>query len=112
LAADLSAKHGTKSWIMPIDLNAQNAVADIVRQAQGLDVGLVVAAAGFGSSGALLKGNIANEIEMVKVNCEVPMALSYFFADKFVKQKLTPRLSRCAKLGKLCCNQRLYPMLG
>lgn len=87
LATDLSAKHGTKTLLLPIDLSAQNAVAEIVRQTQSLDVGLLVAAAGFGSSGALLKGNIGNEIEMVKLNCEVPLSMSYFFGERFAKQK-------------------------
>ncbi len=87
LASDLYAKHSTKTLLIPIDLNTQHAVADIVRQTQALDVGLLVAAAGFGSSGSFLKGDISSEIDMVKVNCEVPLAMSYFFADKFVKQK-------------------------
>lgn len=87
LATDLLAKHGTKILVLVHDLKEKSAVADIVRQTQDLEVGLLVAAAGFGSSGALLGTNITNELEMLKLNCEVPLSMSYFFADRFVKQR-------------------------
>lgn len=87
LAMDLQAKHKTKTLLLPYDLGHQSAISEIVEKTQSLDVGLLVAAAGFGSSGALLKANLNNEVDMVKINCEVPLEMSYFFAERFVKQK-------------------------
>jgi short-subunit dehydrogenase len=87
LASDLATRHGTKTLLLPYDLGQQDAITEIMQRTQALDVGLLVAAAGFGSSGALLRNNIRDELNMVKVNCEVPLEMSYYFADKFVKQK-------------------------
>lgn len=87
LATDLSAKYGTKTVLLPYDLSQKSAIADIVQKTSGLNVGLLVAAAGFGSSGPLLKTNINNELAMVNLNCNVPLAMSYFFAERFVQQK-------------------------
>lgn len=87
LAKDLSAKHDAKTLVLPYDLNNRSTVTDILKQTEQLDVGLLVAAAGFGSSGPLLKANIANELEMLTINCEVPLAMSYFFGERFATQK-------------------------
>ena len=87
LAKELSAKHDTKTLVLPYNLNNRSTVADILKQTEQLDVGLLVAAAGFGSSGPFLKANIANELEMLTINCEVPLAMSYFFGERFAKQK-------------------------
>lgn len=87
LASDLSAKHGIKTLLLPYDLGQKHSIAEIMQKTQDLDVGLLVAAAGFGSSGPLLNSNLSSEIEMVRVNCQVPLEMSYLFADRFVKQK-------------------------
>jgi uncharacterized protein len=87
LATDLNAKHGTNTLLLAYDLGQKSAIATIVQKTQHLDVGLLVAAAGFGSSGPLLKANLNNEVDMVKINCEVPLEMCYFFGERFVKQK-------------------------
>ena len=83
----LSAIHDTKRLVLPYYLNNCSAFADILKQTEQLNGGQLIAAAGFGSSGPLLKANIANELQMITINCEVPLAMSYFFGERFAKQK-------------------------
>jgi uncharacterized protein len=87
LATDLSAKHGTKTLVIPQNLSARSASINIFKQTENLEVGMLVAAAGFGSSGALLNTQLVNELDMVTINCEVPLTMSYLFGQRFVKQR-------------------------
>lgn len=69
LAADLTARHGVDVLVVSADL-AQRAGVDVVEAAtRDLDVGLLVAAAGFGTSGRLVDGDLEQEVAMLHVNC-------------------------------------------
>ena len=87
LATDLTMKNSIKTLVIPCDLNERSAITEILKQTENLEVGLLVAAAGFGSSGAFLNTKLVNELNMLKTNCEVPLSMSYFFGERFVKQK-------------------------
>jgi short-subunit dehydrogenase len=65
VAADLSTKAGRDSLIVN--------TAD-------LEIGLFVAAAGFGTSGSFLEGSDDTESNMVELNCVMPMVLSRHYA--------------------------------
>jgi uncharacterized protein len=87
LGEELAAKYDTKTLVLPHDLSQRSAISDILKQTENLDVGMLVAAAGFGSSGPLLKTNILNELDMLAINCAVPLEMSYSFGERFAKQK-------------------------
>jgi short-subunit dehydrogenase len=87
LATELTARHDTKTLVLPTDLSDSSGINKVLKQTENLDVGLLVAAAGFGSTGPLLNTNITNELEMLALNCEVPLSMSYHFGQRFVKQK-------------------------
>jgi short-subunit dehydrogenase len=48
-----------------------------------LDVGLLVAAAGFGTAGRLIDARLEQELEMIDVNCRAVLALSLHFGRRF-----------------------------
>jgi len=52
-----------------------------------MDIGLLVAAAGFGTSGEFLKGQLESEIQMLDVNCQAVLVLTHHFARLFAAQK-------------------------
>lgn len=52
-----------------------------------LDVGLLVAAAGFGTSGPLLTASLATETEMVDLNCTGVLAMTWHFARRFAARR-------------------------
>ncbi len=77
LAHDLSAECGIKVQIFPTDLSLPGAAADLVARTEGLPIGLLVTAAGFGSSGPFLEQDVASEVNMVDVNCRAVVELTH-----------------------------------
>jgi short-subunit dehydrogenase len=66
---------------------AEDAGAQSLQQATAdLDLGLLVASAGFGTSGAFLENSLEPEFEMLNVNCRSLMELSWHFGRRFEKR--------------------------
>ncbi len=86
LAAELSARHGVDTRVIGVDLTRPDAVTMVLSATETLDVGLLVAAAGFGTSGNFLDANLERELEMIDVNCRSVAALSMLFGRRFVHQ--------------------------
>ncbi len=83
LAARLAANHRIDTRIVVADL-AQPAGLDAVEtQTRALDVGLLVAAAGFGTSGPLLDADLGAELSLLDVNCRAVLVQSHCFARRF-----------------------------
>ena len=51
------------------------------------DVGLLIASAGFGTSGPFVDGRLDEELGMIDVNCRAVAALSHAFGRRFVDRK-------------------------
>jgi hypothetical protein len=83
VAADLTARHGIATRVIAVDLGRESAVATIVAETADLDVGLLVAAAGYGSSGRLVDADLEQELAMVDLNCRAMLALSWHFGRRF-----------------------------
>lgn len=71
LADTLSAQYPVQIRIEATDLADPAQALALLRNTDALDVGLLVAAAGFGSSGPLLQGDASAEADLVHVNCTV-----------------------------------------
>lgn len=84
LGARLDAPGGTR--LVPADLSTAGGVAEVLDAAGGLDVGLLVSAAGFGTSGAFLDGDPAAELAMLDVNCRATYELSRRFGARFARR--------------------------
>lgn len=84
LAGELRDAHGTQSLVLPMDLSTPGASATLAQSVQELDVGLLVAAAGFGSGGPLLDADLAMESNMVDLNCRSALELSVLMGRRMV----------------------------
>jgi short-subunit dehydrogenase len=84
LADDLLAAHGTRCMVLPMDLSTSGACAALAHDVRALDVGLLVAAAGFGSGGPLLDADLAIESNMVDLNCHSALELSVLLGRRMV----------------------------
>ena len=82
LAARLGAEHGHRCMVVDADLARPGAVERVIAAAAQLDVGLVVCAAGFGSSGPAAGSDARAALEMVEVNCKAVLALTLAFAPR------------------------------
>jgi uncharacterized protein len=73
--------------IVAADLSEADGLDKIILSTQGLDVGLLVLSAGFGTSGNFIDGSLHSEINMLKVNCEAVLFLTHYYSQHFVQQK-------------------------
>jgi short-subunit dehydrogenase len=87
LARDLKARFGVDVRVLALDLSDPAAVPKLLAFTEDTPVGLVVAAAGFGSVGAFLDQDAASEMNMVDLNCRSVVELSYGFGLRMAVQK-------------------------
>lgn len=83
LAQELS----TPAQVVALDLCRPSAVGTLLKATAGLDVGLVVASAGFGTSGAFAATEVATELDMVDVNCRSVVELVHAFTPPLLQRK-------------------------
>lgn len=86
LAAELTQTHGVECRVIAMDLSNSRNVDDLAAATKDLDVGLVVAAAGFGTSGPLLNSELQTELSMMDLNCNALMACTWHFAKRFAQR--------------------------
>ncbi|MBA3948231.1 MAG: SDR family NAD(P)-dependent oxidoreductase [Herpetosiphonaceae bacterium] len=86
MAADLTARLGIQAQVIAVDLALATAVATIETVTHDLDVGLLVAAAGFGTAGSFLDSTLDQELDMLNVNCRALFALSLYYGRQFAKR--------------------------
>ncbi|CAN5280714.1 SDR family oxidoreductase [soil metagenome] len=73
---------GVDVRVLPVDLAARPAVRSLLDATADIDVGLLVAAAGFGTSGRFLDLDEVDELGMVEVNCHAVLAMTKAFAAR------------------------------
>ncbi len=86
LAAQLTALHGVQVRVLELDLARDDQLALLRVVTDPLEVGLLVAAAGFGSSGPFLDADLASETEMLMVNGRALMQAASHFGCRFRAQ--------------------------
>jgi len=82
VAADLETRHGIETAVLAADLADPHAVAHVETATTGLDIGLVVLAAGFGTTGTFLETTVADEMALIAVNISAVSQLSHTFAGR------------------------------
>lgn len=83
LAEELKAAHGVDTLVVACDLSTQSGIDAVMNATSDLDVGLLVAAAGFGTSGPILHSNLGQERDMLAVNCAALFELCVHFGRRF-----------------------------
>lgn len=86
MMADLTLRHGIEAQAISTDLAHDAGVAVVETHTADLDVGLLIAAAGFGTSGSFLDSALDQELAMLAVNCRALMMLSRHFGQRFAKR--------------------------
>jgi short-subunit dehydrogenase len=87
LGRELEQRHGIQPRVVAADLGTPAGIADVLRATAALDVGLLVASAGFGTSGRFIDAAIGPELDMIDVNCRAVAALAHHFGARFAKQR-------------------------
>lgn len=86
LANELKERYATESITLAADLSTAEGIQAVLTESAMHPVGLLVAAAGFGSSGPLLEQDLATERNMLAVNCNAVLWMSHAFGKRFVAQ--------------------------
>ncbi|MDR6293781.1 hypothetical protein E9232_006334 [Inquilinus ginsengisoli] len=85
LAAELG-RTGVETRVVASDLGPRGGAAKLDKATADLDVGLVVAAAGFGTSGELLDAPLEAELDMIDLNCRSVVEISSVFGRRLAKR--------------------------
>jgi uncharacterized protein len=86
LAATLQRSHGVQCLVVAADLVKRDSVQLLAERTAALDVGLLVAAAGFGTSGPLLDAELGEETAMADLNCTSVLAQAWHFGQRFASR--------------------------
>ncbi|WP_296478919.1 SDR family oxidoreductase [Roseinatronobacter sp.] len=86
MALDLGENYGVDVQVMAMDLALPAAVPALLAATGDAPLGLVVAAAGFGSIGPFLEQDIATEGNMVDLNCRAVVELAHGFGQRMAQQ--------------------------
>lgn len=84
LATELIANHAIQCRVVAVNLATAGGNAQLMDAVRDLDVGLLVAAAGIGTSGDFIEGDFAQEEQMLMLNCAGVLHQSSLFAQKLV----------------------------
>lgn len=87
LAVELADTHGVSVDVLATDLSQPDQVDDLIRRTADVDIGLLVAAAGFGTSGPFLRIPVTTELDMIDVNCRAVVQLCHAMGQRFVERK-------------------------
>ena len=87
VANNLLSKHAIDIKIVDADMAKTEGINKIIQAAQGLNVGLLITSAGYGTSGLFLRSSLEEEINLIRVNCEAVLALTHYFSQRFQQQQ-------------------------
>jgi short-subunit dehydrogenase len=87
LATELTTTRDVECRVVGVDLARDTGIGSLSDATHDLDVGLLVASAGFGTSGLFLESDLDAELEMINVNCRSLMALSRYFGGRLTGRR-------------------------
>lgn len=83
LARELAQQHGVTATVVGADLTREADMDTVKTKCADQDVGLFVAAAGYGTAGGFLNVEATTELNMVELNCTSVLDLTHYFASRF-----------------------------
>ena len=83
LAAEIAARHRVEARVLVADLAGRAGMEAVETGTADLDVGLLVAAAGFGTSGPFLDADLDREMELLDVNGRAVLRAAHHFGRRF-----------------------------
>ncbi len=87
LSAQLKKEHGISTKVVATDLSQRQGVDEVIKACEKVEIGLLIANAGYGTSGKFLDSNLDNELNMLRLNCEALLILTHHFSLKMAAKK-------------------------
>jgi uncharacterized protein len=86
MASDIGMSRESEIRVVAADLASESALETVEEATRDLDVGLLVAAAGFGTSGPFLNSSLEEELKMLDVNCRAPLRMALRYGRRFARR--------------------------
>lgn len=86
LAGEIMGAHGIAARAVPLDLGLPEANKKLFAATEAEDVGLLVAAAGFGTSGEFVSADLAAEQAMLAVNVGAVLEQCHHYGNRLVRR--------------------------
>lgn len=86
LAVELRRAHPVEVRVLTADLATRAGTQAAIAAGGALDLGLVVTAAGFGTSGSFLLSDPEEELAMLEVNCRAVLEMTHRFSQQFAER--------------------------
>jgi hypothetical protein len=83
---ELSATYSIQVVTLPADLSKSEDVNGMLTALKNYDIGLVIASAGYGTSGEFHVAQLENELNMFDLNARSVLLLTHHFSNQFVKR--------------------------
>ncbi|MEM9016294.1 MAG: SDR family NAD(P)-dependent oxidoreductase [Verrucomicrobiota bacterium] len=83
LATELIQSHPITVEVFPLDFSHSGSNRELFEETSKSEVGLFVAASGFGTSGPFLSSPLDREQEMMRVNCAAVLEQCHHFGNRF-----------------------------
>ncbi len=87
IAGDIEQRHAVNTRVVSVDLGERSSFDLLARETADIDVGLLIASAGFGTSGPFIESDIETELSMVDLNCTALMALTHHYGRRFASRR-------------------------
>lgn len=87
LLGEFKQRFAASAMVVSADLATDGGFAALCAATEDLDIGLLVAAAGFGTSGEFLKANLQLEAEMLELNCGAVLRQSLHFGRRLAARR-------------------------
>ena len=83
---EIAGASPAETRIIEADLGRDEEIERVLAETGKLDVGMLVASAGFGTSGAFIESPLRAELDMLQVNCRALVTMTHHFARRFTKR--------------------------
>lgn len=86
LAAEITRQYAVEAQVVAADLSSPTGVEQVVSATARLDVGLLVACAGYGTTGRFTEADLATELDMLAVNCRAVVEMAHHYGQRFAQR--------------------------
>jgi len=87
LATEIQATFAVQVMVVTADMATDGGVERTISACENQDIGLLVAAAGYGTSGPFIAARLEDELTMIDVNCRAVAALAHHFGRRFAARR-------------------------
>ena len=80
LSKEITSNYNVETHIVVADMSLGEGVQHLVEASKHLDVGLLVANAGVGTSGLFFESTLNDELDLLRINCEAVLVLVHYYS--------------------------------